>query len=200
LADLRKIGFWFDFRRDERAASAALSHLHEKKMDEDRLINRVTEYAYRLLAAKPRSEKELRDRLVQKKWDEPEIMLETVDKVILRLKELRYINDGLFAYDFVKSKVSARPIGKARISRDLMRRKVSREAAAEAISLIYDEATEDGLIDKAIERRLRIKGMPTSREESKKLFDHLMRLGFSYDLINTKLRAIKRDSMEDESV
>src|SRR5437016_10402396 len=113
-------------------------------MTEDRLVSRITEYAYRLLAAKSRSESELRDRLIQKKWDEPEVMLDAVDQVISRLKELRYINDGLFAYDFVKSKVHARPLGKARVARDLARRKVSRETADEAINLVYDPETEEG--------------------------------------------------------
>ena len=168
-------------------------------MTEDRLVSRITEYAYRLLAAKPRSESELRDRLIQKKWDEPEVMLEAVDQVISRLKELRYINDGLFAYDFVKSKVQARPLGKARVARDLARRKVSRETADEAINLVFDPATEEGLLDRAVERRLRIKGLPESREETKKLFDHLMRLGFSYDLINKKLRALKRDALDEDT-
>jgi SOS response regulatory protein OraA/RecX len=140
---------------------------------------------------------ELRDRLKQKKWAEPEEMLGAIDQIILRLKELRYINDELFAYDFAKSRVGGRPIGKARLSRDLARRKVPRQTADDAINLVYDEETEQGLIDKAIQRRIRIKGLPESREDTRKLFDHLMRLGFSYDLINAKLRAVKKDALEE---
>lgn len=168
-------------------------------MAEERLVNRLTEYAYRLLAAKPRSEKELRERLIQKEWDDPEAMNDAIDQVIKRLKELRYIDDGLFAFDFVKSRVAGRPIGKARLSRDLARRKVSREVADEALNLVLDDATQEGLIDKAIERRLRIKGLPTDRQETKKLFDHLMRLGFPYDLITRKLRDLKKDDLDENA-
>jgi SOS response regulatory protein OraA/RecX len=70
----------------------------------------------------------------------------------------------------------------------------------DAINLVYDDATEDGLIDKAIERRLRIRGFPATREDTKKLFDHLMRLGFSYDLITRKLRAMKSEVLDEDSL
>jgi len=168
-------------------------------MTEERLVDRITEYAYRLLSAKPRSETELRDRLIQKQWADTETMLDAVEQVISRLKDLRYIDDGLFAYNFVKSRVTVRPLGKARVARDLARRKVSGETADEALNLVFDDATQESLIDKAIERRLRLKGKPESRQDTKKLFDHLMRLGFSYDLISAKLRGLKKDALDENT-
>lgn len=170
-------------------------------MADKKLIERLTAQAYKLLAAKARSENELRHLLIEKKWEEPELMEEAVNEVLARLKELRYVDDRLLAYDFVKSKVNMRPLGKARVARDLARRKVTRKIADEALDLVFDDATEESLIDKAIERRIRIRGNPTNREEAKKLFDHLVRLGFPFDLVSKKVRALKgkvMDEMSDE--
>jgi len=43
-------------------------------------------------------------------------------------------------------------------------------------------------IDRAIGKRLRLKGAPATRDEAKKLFDYLIRRGFSYDLVIRKVR------------
>jgi SOS response regulatory protein OraA/RecX len=37
---------------------------------------------------------------------------------------------------------------------------------------------------------LRLKGAPKTPEESKKLFDYLMRRGFNYELVRRKIREI----------
>src|SRR5215467_8898500 len=114
-------------------------------MTEDELVEKLTARAYKLLAAKPRSERELRDRLCEKKWAEPSELQSAVDKVIIRLKELRYIDDKLFAYDFAHSRIAARPLGKARIARDLARKKINSQIAGEAMDLVYDETGEENL-------------------------------------------------------
>ncbi|HZS44198.1 MAG TPA: regulatory protein RecX [Blastocatellia bacterium] len=161
------------------------------------MIEKITALAYKLLGAKSRSEKELRDRLLEKRWDESAAMQAAVDKVIARLKELRYIDDRLYAYDYAHSRVAVRPLGKARVARDLARKKVSRQVADEAMNLVFDETSEENLIDKAIERRVRIRGTPATREEAKKLFDHLLRLGFSYELVSSKVRRLSRNATDE---
>jgi SOS response regulatory protein OraA/RecX len=60
---------------------------------------------------------------------------------------------------------------------------------------------EAELIDQAIEKRVRLRGRPTTRQETKSLFDHLLRRGFSYDLIINKVRALESAELdEDEEV
>ena len=43
------------------------------------------------------------------------------------------------------------------------------------------------MIDRAIGKHVRLKGAPTDRE-AKRLFDYLIRRGFSYDLVIRKVR------------
>ena len=87
-----------------------------------------------------------------------------------------------------------------RLRQDLQRKQLSSQVVEEALDKAYTEHSEEALIDRAIEKRLRLKGAPASREEAKKLFDYLLRRGFSYDLVLKKVRALNRlaaDSEED---
>ena len=65
------------------------------------------------------------------------------------------------------------------MERDLKFKKVDAEVADEALELVYAETSEEELIDRAIEKRIRLRGNPKNRLEAKSLFDHLLRLGFS---------------------
>jgi len=52
------------------------------------------------------------------------------------------------------------------------------------------ETSEEELIDRAIEKRLRLRGQPKNRVEAKKLFDHLLRQGFPFELVSQKVRQV----------
>jgi len=62
--------------------------------------------------------------------------------------------------------------------------------AREALELVYAETSEEELIDRAIEKRLRLRGQPKNRVEAKKLFDHLLRQGFPFELVSQKVRQV----------
>lgn len=144
---------------------------------------KTMERAFRLLSYKARSEAEMRERLLEKEWAVESV----VDQVIGRLKDLGYLNDKEFAGQFASSRLTIRPLGRARLRFDLKRRKLEPETIEEALDRAYDEKSEEELIDQAIRRRIRIKGVPQNREEAKKLFDFLMRRGFPYDLCRRKI-------------
>lgn len=142
-----------------------------------------------ILAARPRSEAQLRERLLEKEWADAE----RVDECIGRLKELGYLNDATFAESYANYRMTARPIGRQRLARELAMKKVARQTIDRALDEAFEETSEETLIDRAIAKRLRAHGRPTDRQGSKRLFDHLMRLGFGYDLIVRKLRELQAD-------
>jgi SOS response regulatory protein OraA/RecX len=80
----------------------------------------------------------------------------------------------------------------------LQRKQLSKQVVEQALETAYTEHNEEALIDRAIEKRLRLKGAPTTREEAKKLFDYLLRRGFSYDLVIRKVRAAGQSTITDE--
>ncbi|HEV8370088.1 MAG TPA: RecX family transcriptional regulator [Pyrinomonadaceae bacterium] len=155
---------------------------------------RTFDRAIKLIAAKSRSVAELRERLLESgrasKTD--------VDAVIERLKEYGYLDDERFAFSYASLKVRQRPIGRRRLERDLKFKKVESTVANEALELVYAETSEAELIDRAIEKRIRLKGKPKNRLEAKSLFDHLLRQGFPYELVSDKVRAASNTDLDEE--
>jgi len=155
-------------------------------MNPDDVRRRTFNRAIKLLTIKPRSVAELRERLLQGKNTNADI----VETVISRLEEYGYLNDERFAFSYASLKVKQRPVGRRRLERDLKLKKVENSVAEGALELVYAETPEEQLIDAAIEKRIRVRGKPKSRIEAKKLFDHLLRQGFEFELVSDKVRAL----------
>ena len=178
-----------------RKAKPAADETPSTPLTPEEIRARTFQSAVKLLAAKPRSIAELRERLLTGKRTK-----DAVEEVIARLREYGYLDDERFAFGYASLKVRQRPIGRARLERDLMFKKVNREVADEALDLVFAETPETELIDRAIEKRLRLRGRPKDRTEAKKLFDHLLRQGFPFELVSQKVRqvsALELDEAED---
>ena len=151
------------------------------------------ERAVKLLAAKPRSVAELRERLLRGKSTNEEV----VEVVIERLREYGYLNDERFAFSYASYKVKQKPVGRRRLERDLKLKKVESGVANDALEMVYAETSEEQLIDQAIAKRLRIRGKPKNRMEAKSLFDHLLRRGFEFELVSEKIRSLTTDDTDE---
>jgi len=160
--------------------------------DPERSRERTMNRAFKLLGAKPRSVLELRERLLEKVWTDETI----VDGVIEKLKEYKYLDDQQFAKDLAVSKLRQKPQGKRRLKQTLSQKKLDKEVVEEAIVAAFEKLPETELIDLSIEKRLRIKGKPKTREDIKKFYDHLLRQGFSFDLIREKMDAVGKATDE----
>jgi len=156
--------------------------------DIDKSRHRTMNRAVKLLAAKPRSVGELRERLLEKNWTNEEI----VDSVIEKLKEYGYLDDMQFARSLALSKLRQKPQGKRRLQQVLSQKQLDKEIVDEAIVLAFEKMPEEDLINLAIEKRLRLKGKPDSREDTKKFYDHLLRQGFGFDLIHVRMGEIAK--------
>jgi len=177
------------WRKRTKAVSDGEGLIKDPAKARERTMNR----AVKLLAAKPRSIAELRERLLEKSWTNAEI----VDPVIDKLKEYGYLDDEQFARDAAVSKLRQRPQGKRRLQQTMSRKKIDRETMDAAITEAFEQHPEGELIDVVIEKRLRLKGVPDSHEEKRRFLDHLLRQGFDYDLIREKMSTITK-TVEDE--
>jgi regulatory protein len=155
---------------------------------------RTFQHAAKLLAAKPRSIAELRERLLPGRGANEAI----VEVVIARLREYGYLDDERFAIGYASAKVQQRPIGRQRLQRDLTFKKVERAAADEALDQVFATVSEEELINWAIEKRIRVRGRPKTRAEAKSLFDHLLRQGFASELVAAKVRTTAQASLDDD--
>lgn len=154
-------------------------------IDAEKARTRTLQRAVKLLAAKPRSVGELRERLKEKAWASDD----AIDYALAKLQEHKYLDDAQFAQSFANNRVKAKPMGRSRVAMDLTKKKVDPDTAQAALDKIFDETPESELVEEAIARYLRTRGAPTDRASQKRLFDFLMRRGFSYDLIAPRVRA-----------
>ena len=163
--------------------------------DAERSRERTMNRAVKLLAAKPRSVRELRERLLEKLWTNDEI----VGAIIEKLKDYKYLDDEQYARDLAVSKLRQKPQGKRRLQQTMSQKKLDKETVEAAIADAFEKLPEDDLIDLAIGKRLRLKGKPETREDTKKFYDHLLRQGFGFDLIREKMSSVAtRENIEEE--
>ena len=163
--------------------------------DIERARRKTFDRAVNLLTYKPRSITELRTRLMEKEWTNSAI----VEEVIEKLESYGYLNDNQFAVDFAASQLRGKPIGKRVLKQKLIMKKLDRETIEKAIEATFEETPEAEVIERAIAKRLRLKGKPETREDAKKFYDYLLRQGFSYDLVSNKMRELNnRDFDETE--
>jgi regulatory protein len=146
-----------------------------------------------LLAAKQRSVEELRERLLEGRGATPQI----VETVIERLREYGYLDDARYAQNYAALRVQQKPIGRQRLQRDLWLKKIDKQTAETALDQVFEQTPEEDLIDKAIAKRVRLRGKPKTREDAKKLFDHLLRQGFPFELVSDKVRALGKTDPDE---
>lgn len=170
------------WRRRAKPDNDAERDIRDPQKARDRTMNR----AVKLLAAKPRSIGELRERLLEKSWTNQPIVADVIEK----LKEYGYLDDDQYARDVALSKLRQKPQGKRRLQQAMSRKMLERETVDAAIADAFEKLPENELIDIAIEKRVRLKGVPETREDKKRFFDHLLRQGFDYDLIRDKMNTI----------
>lgn len=164
--------------------------IKDVKKAREKTLNR----AFNILSVKPYSVAEMRCRLLEKDWTNAEI----VDSVLETLKEYNYLNDAQYAENLAAYTIRQKPQGRRKLQLKLAQKRIDKDTAKEALERVFEETPEANLIDEALEKRLRIKGVPKDRDETKKLFDYLLRQGFSFDLVREKMRDIDKTDLEQE--
>src|SRR5437763_12156797 len=79
--------------------------------DPEKARARTLQRAVKLLAAKPRSVEELRERLLEKEWTDEA----AVTYALAKLKEYGYLDDERYAFSFASYRVKQKPVGRRRL-------------------------------------------------------------------------------------
>ena len=130
-----------------------------------------------LLSLKDRTKKELQMKLNEKYRNE-----KMVEKAILKLVELGYIDDLNYAVSYINS----RKYGKQRITYNLLQKGISKEKIEQAYMDIQEE-TEKDVEDEKLKKAI----LKNIKKEEKKLVQYLVRQGFELDKIFRKLKEYK---------
>src|SRR4030095_927336 len=177
-------------RRPKRKAAGEDSP--PSRLTPDEIRARAFQRAVKLLAVKTRSIAELRERLAERCSSKT-----VIETVIARLREYGYLDDERYALGYASSKVRQQPIGRRRLELSLERKKVDRAVVGEALDQVFAETSEEELLNRALEKRVRLRGRPKTRAETKSLFDHLLRQGFPFELVSQKVRTVSQTNLDD---
>src|ERR1700761_6343329 len=112
----------------------------------------LLDYAVKSLASKMKSERDLRRKLSDR-VSADETGRETVDKVLVKLKELGYLSDARFAADFARLRQENEKFGKRRVQQGLMQKGIASPLANEAITKQYEDVDEVALARQYVERK-----------------------------------------------
>jgi regulatory protein len=156
--------------------------------------SRATEAALVFLSYRPRSEKEVRDRLRRGGFEQ-----DAIEHAIARLHEWRYLDDADFARRWVENRSTHRPRGRRLLQQELRHKGIDGEIARDAI----DDADLDeiGAAEALARRRLPAYAGDELAAIRRRLGAYLARRGYGYDVIRIALdRALgEAEGLDDVS-
>jgi regulatory protein len=148
--------------------------------------------ALHLLARRELSVAECRARLAAK--DHPQ---DEIEPAIEHLLETGALDDRRVARTFVRTALNVKGRGRLRIQRELQEKGISRDIAADALAEAFGDTDERAMVARAIQKRLRGRTTLKDRAESARLYQYLMRQGYTPAAVIAALRKI-RGGREEE--
>lgn len=157
-----------------------------KKMAEEDNYLKCKNSAIRIIERSYKSEKEIREKLLLKEYEN-----KTIDRTLEFLKEYNLLNDEKLTSMYVKDRL--RSEGKNKIKYSLIRKGISEDLIEEELSKVDD----DNLRETAYNLGLKKYNTLLKRENDKyklsqKLYRFLMSKGYGYDLISEVVKEIMK--------
>jgi regulatory protein len=141
--------------------------------------------ALKLLARRELSVQGVRDRLEDREYANEEI-----SSAIDHLLQTGALDDGRVARAYATTAAKVKGRGRLRVVRELQAMGIDRETAAEAVGEVFGDLDERSLVAKAIQKKLRGRTKVKDTPERARLYQYLVRQGFSPALIADALRKL----------
>ncbi len=155
-------------------------------------VERATDSALRFLAYRPRSTREVTDRLRQRGYSN-----QAIDGAIEKLRGWRYLDDQEFARFWVENRLEYRPSGSRRLRQELRQKGVDGEVVDQTIEAVgVDELP--AAIELARKRVERLRGLdPIVRR--RRLAGFLQRRGYGWDVVKPAIDQVLGEDDVDQS-
>lgn len=152
------------------------------------------EIALRFLGTRPRTEREVTDRLRRAATSD-----EVVEATLLRLRELRYVDDQAFARWWIEQRDRHAPRGRRMLEAELRQRGVPREVIEQLRNEPPERLPEDAALPDdddqrasvVLEGHLRGRPLPEDARAVQRIGMFLMRRGFDPDTARRAIRAYR---------
>jgi regulatory protein len=142
--------------------------------------------ALQMLGRRELSIRQLRGRLIER-----EHAPEEADRAIALLVENRALDDARVAAAYVRTALKVKGRGRLRIRRELQAMGIESDVAAAALAEAFGDVDERAMVKEAIRKKLRGNKI-ASQADYARVFQHLMRQGFSPGTVTDVLRASRR--------
>ena len=147
--------------------------------------------AINYLSYRMRSEKEIRTYLQEKEIDD-----EKIEYVVKRLREEKYLDDAEFAVALVRTRMHTSSKGPLLVKKELIEKGITPQIAEEAMQ----HYTFDAQLEKAtkwVEKKMRLDGKKSFREQLQKVQQTLMQKGFPKDVITEAMANVEEENDQD---
>lgn len=148
------------------------------------------ERAVRLIARRPRSETEVRQRL-----QKAGVAVPVIATVLDRLRASKLLDDEAFARFWVENRTTFRPRSKRALQMELKRKGIATSALADALQDTDDAETAHAL---ALKRAKRLAALPAP-DFRRKLSEYLARRGFDYETVEPIVRQVMLEVLKPKS-
>jgi len=148
--------------------------------------------AFKFLEKTMKTESQLRDKLLEKEFDQV-----TIDRVVLMLEEYKLLDDHKYALQFLTEKLRTR--GLKKVSYELHQKGISKEVLDEVLETMDTGSIEEESCGKLAEKKFREiqKKEVDSYKQKNKLYAFLAGKGYDYETINSVIRRIMDETLED---
>ncbi|MBF8984269.1 recombination regulator RecX [Lutibacter sp. B2] len=164
-----------------------------QEIDNEKLQKMIAEENYlkakskalKLLHFSSRTEKEIRDRLRKNEYED-----DTIDRVIVFLKEYEFINDEYLTKNMINNKLNNKKYGSKRIKQDLQRKGVDASIIESSMEDYVDEEIEYENAILLAEKKLKGLKDDDPRKIYEKVGRYLAYRGYNYDIIRKVLNTV----------
>lgn len=138
--------------------------------------------AYSFLAYKQRSKKELVKKLKLKKISEG-----SIEKITELLENQKYLNDEIYAGNYLEDKLNSRPIGKNLAKLKLSEKGIDKEVIESTLNKMYNEDKEMEYAEKVLEKYAKKVKYKDAADKKNKCYKYLISKGFDFDTVRKVL-------------
>jgi regulatory protein len=152
------------------------------------------EYAIGALGRRMRTVAEIK-RLMRNRVEAQPDGVALIEKVVVKLKAQRYLNDSSYAESFSRFRKENDKFGRMRVVQDLKIKGVHADIIDGAVSAAYDDVNEEELAREFLRRR-RVK-KPADQKQAARVFRTLVRAGFPSRVI---FRILRKWDVDQETI
>jgi regulatory protein len=146
----------------------------------------------RLLAGREFTAAECRARLIDRGHTAAD-----ADAAIQELVDEGSLDDNRVARAYARTAIDVKGRGRLRIARELAEKGVPRDVIAAALADTFGDVDERALVARAIQKKLRGRPRPANTSDFARLYQYLLRQGFSPAVVSTEVRRL-RGQQNDE--